>query len=97
MNSHTVNTTVRMQVTFTLNSVLTDPTTVIGTVIDPTGVSTSYTVAGDTEMTNPSTGVYRIELIVGIEGIWEYRIVGTGVVNESAEGRFEVPVSSFVS
>ena len=97
MNKHTINTAVSMQATFTLGGTLTDPTAVTGTVIDPAGVSTDYTVAGDPEMTNPSIGVYRIELIVTIEGVWEFRFVGTGTVNEAEEGRFEVPVSSFVT
>ncbi len=97
MNKHTIDTTVRMQVTFTLGGVLTDPTLVTGTVIDAKGVSTTYTVLDDAEMTNSSIGVYRIELIVDSEGVWEFRMVATGIVNESAEGRFEVPVSTFVT
>lgn len=96
MNKHISGTKVRMQVTFTLNGTVTDPTTVTGTVVDAAGVSTSYTIA-DSEMTKVSTGIYKIELVVDEEGIWEYRFVGVGIVDEAAEGRFEVPISSFVS
>lgn len=100
MNKHVSGTTVRMEVTFTLNSVLTDPTNVVATVRDAAGVSTNYTVIDDVEMTNPSIGIYRLELNVGEEGVWEFRFVGSGVlgtVNEAAEGRFEVPRSSFIT
>ncbi len=96
MNKHTSGTKVRMEVTFTLNSVVTDPTTVTGIIIDGASLSTTYTVIDDVEMTNPSIGVYRIDLVVVAEGVWEFRFTGVGIVDEAAEGRFEVPVSSFV-
>ncbi len=95
MNKHISGTKVRMEATFTLNDVVTDPTTVAGIVIDGAGVSTTYSTA-DPEMTNVSTGVYKIELVVVAEGVWEFRFTGVGVVDEAVEGRFEVPISSFV-
>ncbi len=100
MNRHTIHTTVRLQITFTLNDVVTDPTLVIFELLEPDGTTISHTFPTDSELVKVSTGIYKEEINVDQEGVYEYRFRGSGAigtVNEAAEGRFEVPVSSFVS
>lgn len=100
MNSHTIHTTVRLQITFTLNDVVADPTNVIFGMIEPDGTEVNHTYGVDDELVKVSVGIYKEEINVDQEGLYEYRFRGSGAsgtINEAAEGRFEVLVSSFVS
>ncbi len=100
MNSHTIETTVRMQVTFTLNDVVADPTTITFDMLEPDGTVIAHTFGVDSQLVKVSTGIYKEEIVIDQEGVYEYRFKGSGAsgtVNEASEGRFEVPRSSFVT
>lgn len=60
--------------------VLTNPTTVALTIIDPEGVEASPTPDND------STGAYSHDLTLTKSGLWQYRWAGTGAVAEVEEG-----------
>ena len=85
---------VRIHATFTASSVVADPTTVTLKVKDPDGVITTYTYGGGT-VTKSSTGVYYKDVSVSNDGMWYYRIEGTGAVQSAGEGSFRVRKSEF--
>jgi len=73
----------------------TDPTTVTFYLRDPRNVVTTYEFGVDAEITNPSTGVYLLQVgPLDIGGSWYYRAEGTGAVVATIEGDFEVLASS---
>ena len=79
--------TVRVQATFVVGGVNTDPTTVTLKVKSPAGVTTTYTYAGAT-VTKSATGIYYKDLgptILDVPGKWYYRWIGTGAAAGVAE------------
>ncbi|CAB4136951.1 hypothetical protein UFOVP314_56 [uncultured Caudovirales phage] len=74
----------------------------LGVVRNPTTVQFSYrrpngtVVAGLSPGTNPSVGVYTLQLpVLDQTGPWTYRAVGTGTIDAAVEGRFFVRRSAF--
>ena len=74
-----------------------------GTAADPTGVSISVrrrdgpvsTYTYPATITKDSTGVFHADYDVMTDGVYDYRIVGTGVVTAADEGEFGVSDSNF--
>jgi hypothetical protein len=86
----------RVTITFTdEDGVLTDPTTVTIKVMDPCGGETTYVEGTDSEMDNPSTGVYTADITPDCAGRWSFRWITTGPVFAD-EGDFIVLTSPFV-
>ncbi len=85
---------VTLEATFTVGSVLTDPTTVTLKVKDPDGTITTYTYTGGT-VTKTSTGLYTKTITVSNDGAWYYRYEGTGAVQAAGEVMFKVRKSEF--
>jgi hypothetical protein len=79
----------RISCPFTVNNVLTDPTTVTLTVKKPDASSTSYTY-GASEIQKASTGNYYKDIELDQEGIWLYRWEGTGDCNAVSENYLQV-------
>jgi hypothetical protein len=79
----------RIQNTFSVDSVATDPTTVSLVITDPTQASTTYTYAAST-ITKVSTGVYRKDVPCSIDGTWTYEWTGTGAASDDVAGTWEV-------
>lgn len=77
-----------LRATFTIDDVLTTPTTATLVVLLPDGTTTSPTP------TTPSTGVKRAEVPITMSGNWHYRWVGTGAAAGAAEGVLVVRRSS---
>jgi hypothetical protein len=95
MSTYTLGTAVSITETFSVLGVATDPTTVVYTVVDPLGVSTSYLFGTDPEVSNPSVGVYVLDLPPTTEpGTYQYSITGTGAVDAVGSGEFTVLQSS---
>lgn len=91
MGAYTLGTAITITETFTVLGVPTDPTTVTYTVQGPNGADTSYVWGVDAEVTNPSIGVYLLELPPpGDPGIYYYSITGTGAVEAVGTGDFTV-------
>ncbi len=76
--------------TFSVDGTPTDPTTVIFSVRDPLNVVTAYTFGVDSEVTNPSVGVYVLTLTPPLVGTYGYSVTGTGAVADVGVGGFTV-------
>ena len=76
--------TVRVQATFAVSSVNTDPTTVTLKVMVPAGTITTYTYAL-AEVTKSATGIYYKDIALSTPGTWTYRWIGTGTAAGVAE------------
>ena len=91
MGVYQLGTAVTITETFSVLGTPTDPTTVVYEVFDPLGVSTTYTFGVDVEVTNPSVGVYVLDLPAATEpGTWRYSITGTGTVVAVGQGEFTI-------
>lgn len=77
-----------------LDGVLTDPTTVTVKTLSPLNTTTSY-VYGSSAIVKDAVGVYRLNVRPTTEGMWSWRIEGTGAVEEAFEGKFYVEESAF--
>lgn len=77
----------RLNVSFTVSGVLTDPTTITAKVLKPDGTSTTYTVGS---MIHVSTGVYYLDVTCTASGRWTYKYVGTGAAADVGTGEFYV-------
>lgn len=78
--------------TFTVASVPTDPTSVVWSLIDPTGVVHTYS-DGDAEFVHDEDGLYQLDLpgtLNVFPGVWRYEIVGTGAVEATANGEYTI-------
>lgn len=93
MNTYTIGDLVRLTGTFAdLSGNLTDPTTAVLTVKDPTGTVTSYP-----SLVHPSMGSYYYDLPVSASGVYYYRYAGTGAVVAAGETQFQVSESVVLS
>lgn len=72
----------RVSNTFQVASVVTDPTAVSLTIVDPDGTSTTYTYPAD--IAKDSTGVYHkdVDCSATNRGIWQAVWVGTGTASD---------------
>jgi len=93
-NVYDINDKVKLEITFTQNSVAADPTAVTLKVQDPSGNETSYTYALG-QITKAATGNYYKEISVDEAGEWYYRFEGTGGVVAAGENMFYVRQSQF--
>lgn len=95
MNTYDIGDRVRITGTFTNTAgVVADPTTITISVRRRNGPITTYTYPGT--ITKDSTGVFYADHDVTDEGVYDYRIVGTGAVVTAGEGSFGVSDSAFV-
>jgi hypothetical protein len=92
---HYVNSPITLQVNLTDSSGSdTDPDTVLIKILDPFGVSTTYTYGDDDEVTKQSVGDYSAEITPDSAGRWRWRWETTGDVI-ALEGDFLVQDSGF--
>lgn len=79
------------------NDTLTSPTEATFEVEDPNGTKTTYTLTGDAEVTESSTGVIHCALpAVTVSGIWHWKVAGTGTVTAATpDEKFYVTRSRF--
>ena len=95
MGVYQLGTAVTITETFSVLGTPTDPTTVTYKVVDPLGTETTYVFGVAPEVTNPSAGVYVLDLPPTTEpGTWLYSITGTGAVEAVGSGEFTVLQSS---
>jgi hypothetical protein len=81
---------VRCLVTFTVDDVATDPTTVTFKAKDPSGNVTTYVHGTDAQLVKDATGVFHADVITDEEGEWNFRFEGTGVCTAVEEQAFFV-------
>ncbi len=72
------------------DDVLTDPTSLVLTIKDPSGTKTVYTYGTDAELVKDSVGMYHFDLTFDKSGIWRYRFVATGGVDQAEQGSIPV-------
>jgi hypothetical protein len=72
----------------------TDPTTVLIKILDPFGISTTYTYGTGSEVTKQSVGDYAADITPDSSGRWRFRWETTGGVI-ALEGDFLVQDSAF--
>lgn len=73
-----------------------DPTTVTFRVKpNATGTVTNYVYGTDSEVSTTGTGVYKLTITLNQEGVWHWRVEGTGDVVTAEEGSFVVEDSEF--
>ncbi len=75
----------------------TNPTLTVCKVRDPRGTVVTYTFGVEPDLTNPSPGSFALLLPAGdltLVGVWHYEWIGTGAVEASADGEFEILASS---
>lgn len=79
---------------------LTNPSTVKFVTRNPAGTETTYVFGVATEVTNPSTGIFKFampQLAASHVGQWSIRVNGTGTVVTSDEATFEVLDTEFAT
>ena len=76
-----------------LAGVATDPTAVTLTVTKPSGAQLAYgwpSAGANGTLTRESAGRFYFDVALDQEGVWSYRLVGTGTAAAAAEGRLIV-------
>jgi len=66
---------------------LTDPSSVLCRVKDPTGVVTVYS---GSDITHVSVGVYSMNLPLNLVGLYFYRFEGTGALTATGDSQLQV-------
>ena len=96
MNSYFVGNVVRVQGNLAdLDGTPGDPGGVVVRYRNPAGIITSKTYGTDAEVLRTGTGVYQMDIVANVEGIWTYRFEATGNRAGATEGRFTVRESQF--
>ncbi len=91
MGVYQLGTAVTITETFSLLGVPTSPTTVTYTVQDPNGVDTTYVYGVAPEVSNPSPGVFVLQLpALTVPGKWLYNVIGDGAVVAVGSGEFTI-------
>lgn len=67
-----------------------DPTVITLTTREPDGTLTVYTHGGSPALQKETTGRYYVDVTLDAEGLWTYRLVGTGAVVVAEEGVLHV-------
>lgn len=83
VNTYDASTTVRLRSGFTVaqSGDPADPASVKLWVSDPSGTITEYTEA---EMTHESTGVFYMDVVLDMVGVWTYKWQGLGGVEAAS-------------
>lgn len=95
MNTYHTSQQVRLQSTFDLDGVLTDPGTITFKLKVPSGGVTTYVYGTDAQLKRASAGTYYVDYTISEEGVHSFRFVGTGAVVASNEQQFQSLDSAF--
>ena len=98
VNSFFSGDTIRFQVTFTVGSTNTDPSTsVTFRIKNPNGVVTSYIYGTDADLITSATGIYYINLALTLTGEYNFRWEGAGSTAPGvSEGRIRINKSNVI-
>jgi hypothetical protein len=89
MGVYQIGDAVTLQASFeSLAGVLTDPTAVTLSVIDPAGVTTTYTLVSG--VTKVADGVFQCVVTPALVGRWVYKWAGTGAVQAASPDTYFV-------
>ena len=78
-----------------LDGVLADPTTLVFSIKEPDGTTTSYTWITDDEMVRVDTGDFYIEWDATQSGLHKYRWQASGDVQVAFGGAFNIKEATF--
>ncbi len=95
MNQYTLGKKVTLTITFTANSISTDPGTVTFKMREPDGVVTTYEYGTDAGLIQDATGVYHVDWVTAKSGLHAYRFEGTDPCQTAEEEHFYVNQSVF--
>lgn len=96
MNTYDKGDLVRVTGVFaTVTGVVVEPDAVFCEILDPGGVTTTYTYGVDAALVHESTGTYYLNVDASQAGVWYYRFHATGVVQAAGEGTFVIGHSNF--
>lgn len=85
-----LNEVVKIDTTFKVSDVLTDPTTVTLAVTNPSGTITTYLYGTNVELVKDSVGTYHLNVTANQLGLWQYVWTGTGAVESVKESYLTV-------
>jgi hypothetical protein len=94
MANYDIGDLVRLTGTFTVQDVLTDPSTITLRIKDPAGVEIEFTYAGG-GIVRDGVGVYHYDAEIDLSGFWTYRWEGGGAVVTAGEKRLYVRTTAF--
>ena len=95
MNSYTLGSMIRLTATFKVSGTNTDPTAITFKVRVPAGTITTYVYGTDAALVKSATGVYYVDYTPSDEGIYAWRMAGTGTCVAAEEQQFTVKDSRF--
>lgn len=95
MNAYTLGSQIRLTATFEISDTATDPTAVTFKVRAPSGTVTTYIYGTDAQLVKSATGVYYVDYTPAAEGIYAWRMAGTGTCVAAEEQQFTVKDSRF--
>lgn len=82
---------VGLEITFrNASGALTDPTAVTFRLTPPSGAVVNYTYGVDAQLVRQSIGLFTVDYIPSLPGVYDYSFTGTGAINLSEEGQFFV-------
>lgn len=95
MANYCINETVRLGATFTQSSNY-DPVVVTCKVASPAGTKTTYIYGTDAALQKDGTGIYHLDIVPTLTGIWTYRFEGvSGTLSAASESSFFAEPSAF--
>jgi len=90
INVYKLGQKVRCSVDFTVDDVLTDPTTVTCKVKDPSANISTYVYGTDEELVKDAVGQYHLDVVSDAQREWVFRFEGTGTCTAVEELSFIV-------
>jgi hypothetical protein len=96
MNVYSKDTLVRVNVTFALSNVNTDPSVVTAYYKSPTGVITTLVYGVDNALIKDAAGQYHVDILAQIVGNWFYRFEGSGTLIAANESEFVIQPSQIL-
>jgi len=89
-NIYDIGDVVRCTGTITASGTAVDPGTVLAKYRNPAGSVTTLTYGVDAALVKDAAGIYRFDISILTEGVYYYRIEGTGTNATAQEGSFLV-------
>lgn len=94
MAENTIGDVLRVDATFSVNAVNTDPTTITFKQQPPNEALTTFVSGTDVEVVNDATGKYHVDVTLNKRGTWKFAWEATGtVVTEGGTAVTVIPPS----
>lgn len=90
VNTYKKGQKVRCKAVFTVDEVLTDPTTVTFLVKAPGIEAVTYVYGIDGEVVRDGVGAYHVDVVGNSQHLWRYRFEGAGACEAVEESAFRI-------